>query len=50
MKYADDAADKSYICDIVNSLAENTTKGETSAYWPIPVDVVGFSSGINNRE
>ena len=50
MQYANDGEDRAYVCDIVNSLAENTSKGTTSAYWPIPVDVVGFSSVINNRE
>lgn len=49
MQYANDGEDKAYVCTIVNSLAENTSKGETSAYWPIPVDVVGFSSVVNNR-
>ncbi len=28
----------------------HTSKGKTSAYWPIPVDVVGFSYVISNRE
>jgi len=49
-KYADDAADSTYMCDIINKLAQNTSKGETSAYWPIPIDIIGFSDVINNRE
>jgi hypothetical protein len=32
----------------VNSLAKNTTKGEMSPTWPIPVGVVGFSPVVNN--
>ncbi len=50
MQYANDGENKAYVCNIVNSLAENTSKGKTSAYWPIPVDVVGFSYVISNRE
>ena len=48
MQYANGLEDKTYICGIVNSLAQNTTKGELSPYWPIPVDIVGFSSIVNN--
>ena len=48
MQYTNDVIDGAYICDIINKMAKNTTKGETSAYWPIPVDVIGFSEIISN--
>jgi hypothetical protein len=33
-----------YIRDILNEFAETTARGRISAYWPWPVEVVGFSS------
>jgi hypothetical protein len=48
MQYAENAEDKAYVCDVVNKLAENTAKGEMSAFWPLPVDIVGFSDFISN--
>ena len=50
MQYAEGQEDKQYICEVINELAENTVKGEMNAYWPLPIEVVGFSSIISNRE
>jgi hypothetical protein len=40
----DEGQASAYICDIVNDLAEATGRGKITAYWPLPVEVVGFSS------
>jgi hypothetical protein len=50
MQYAENGEDKAYVCDVLNKLAENTAKGEMNAYWPLPVDIVGFSNFISNCE
>jgi hypothetical protein len=31
-KCQDDMTDGAYVCDIINKMVKNTTKGETSAY------------------
>ncbi|MGI9061218.1 MAG: hypothetical protein ACR2H5_21865 [Ktedonobacteraceae bacterium] len=49
MEYAD-AEDSTYMCMKVNELAAKTDKGEISAYWPMPLDVVSFSAIISNGE
>ncbi len=38
--------DGAYICGILNEMAETTKRGEITAYWPLPVDKVGFSTII----
>ncbi len=43
MQY-DEEEGNSYICEIINEFAETTGRGKISAYWPWPVEVVGFSS------
>jgi hypothetical protein len=40
----DEEESKIYICEIIQELAETTARGKISAYWPWPVEVVGFSS------
>jgi hypothetical protein len=52
MTYADLAAamqrvnkeDEEYICGILNDMAEKTKRGEILAYWPLPIERVGFST------
>jgi hypothetical protein len=47
--YAENGEDEAYMRARVNGLAENTAKGEINAYWPLPVEIVGFSDFISNR-
>jgi hypothetical protein len=49
MQYAKKDEDEAYMCRITVELAENTVKGEINAYWPLPVEIVGFSDHISNR-
>jgi hypothetical protein len=49
MRYAENEEDQSYICEKVNELAKNTSRGEIAAYWPLPIDIVSFSDLISNR-
>ncbi|SRR6266566_690948 len=42
--------DKTYICEIVNDLAEVTPTGQLRPYWPLPVEIVGFSSFVSDEE
>src|SRR5207244_4419026 len=42
--------DKAYICEIVNEMAAKTNKGEITAYWPLPVDIVGFCPIVGDEE
>jgi hypothetical protein len=39
-----------YICELINEFAEKTSRGRISAYWPWPVEVVGFSSLTSDEE
>lgn len=50
MTYAENGEDKVYMCEKVNELAEQTPRGYISTYWPLPVDIVGFSSFTSNEE
>jgi N-glycosylase/DNA lyase len=42
--------DTAYMCEIVNELAEMTRRGQIRAYWPIPIDIVGYSSFTSGEE
>jgi len=52
MQYAanGEAKDAAYVCGMVNGLAEATPRGQISAYWPMPVDIVGFSGFERGEE
>ncbi len=50
MAYAENGEDKVYMCEKVNELAEQTPRGYISTYWPLPVDIVGFSSLMSDEE
>ncbi|MGZ6368065.1 MAG: hypothetical protein ACXWPS_19155, partial [Ktedonobacteraceae bacterium] len=52
MQYATtgDEEDKTYICELVNELAEVTPRGKLRPYWPLPVEIVGFSSFVSDEE
>ncbi len=47
MKYAENGEDKAYMCEKVNELAEKTPRGQISPYWPLPVEIVSFSSFVS---
>ncbi len=49
MQYSENGEVEAYMCRIMDELAENTVKGEINAYWPLPVEIVGFSDHISNR-
>ncbi len=49
MTYAENGEDKAYMCEKVNELAEQTPRGFMSVYWPLPVDIVGFSSFVSDE-
>jgi len=49
MQHAEEE-DKAYICEIVNEMAAKTNKGEITAYWPLPVDIVGFCPIVGDEE
>lgn len=42
--------DIAYICEILNELAEVTARGQLRPYWPLPVEIVGFSSFVSDEE
>ncbi len=50
VQFTDNGEDEAYMRARVNGLAESTTKGEINAYWPLPVEIVGFCDFISNRE
>jgi len=52
MQYAANGGeeDTTYICEIVNELAEMTPRGQLRPYWPLPVEIVGFSSFVSDGE
>jgi DNA invertase Pin-like site-specific DNA recombinase len=50
IQYAENGEDEAYLCAKVNELAQKTVKGKMTAYWPLPLDIVGFSSVISTRE
>jgi hypothetical protein len=49
MKYAENGEDKAYMCEKVDELAEKTPRGHISTYWPLPVDIVSFSSFVSDE-
>lgn len=40
--------DEEYICGILNDMAKKTKRGEIIAYWPLPVERIGFSTTITD--
>ena len=51
MQYATNGEeDSTYICEILNELAEETPRGQLRPYWPLPVEIVGFSSFVSDEE
>jgi hypothetical protein len=44
-----DSEDTEYICGILNEMSEKTKRGNITAYWPLPVEKVGFSSIITDE-
>jgi Resolvase, N terminal domain len=50
MQYTEQEEDKTYMCDTINGLAKNTTRGEISPYWPLPIDVISFVSDVKRNE
>jgi hypothetical protein len=46
----DEEEGNAYICELINEFAEKTSRGRISAYWPWPVEVVGFSSLTSDEE
>jgi hypothetical protein len=42
--------DITYICEIINELAAITPRGQLRTYWPLPVEIVGFSSFVSDSE
>jgi len=49
MKYAENGEDKAYMCEKVNELAEKTPRGQISPYWPLPAELVSFSSFVSDQ-
>jgi hypothetical protein len=52
MQYASEggAEATAYICEIVNELAAATARGRISPYWPLPLEIVGFSGLASDGE
>lgn len=52
MQYAASGGEEdiAYICERVNDLAEVTRRGQIRPYWPMPVDIVGFSGFESGEE
>jgi hypothetical protein len=48
MEYAGEQ-DISYICELINEMAAKTTHANITAYWPLPVEVVGFCTVIDDE-
>jgi len=49
MRYAENGEDKAYMCEKVNELAKKTSRGQISPYWPLPAELVSFSSFVNDQ-
>ena len=45
--YTGDAEERDYLWRAVNTLAENTRRGQISALWFIPVDMISFSQYLS---
>jgi hypothetical protein len=51
MQYATSGEeDSTYICEIINELAAITPRGQLRPYWPLPVELVGFSGLVSDEE
>jgi hypothetical protein len=48
MHYAGEQ-DIAYICEIINEMAAKTSHANITAYWPLPVKVVGFCTVIDDE-
>src|SRR5581483_9611929 len=47
---AENGEDEVYLCEVINTLAEKASKKSMTVYWPVPVDIVGFSSFVSDEE
>ena len=47
---AENGEDEAYLCEVINTLAEGASRKIMTSYWPVPVDIVGFSSFVSNEE
>ena len=50
LQYTEEIGDEAYICEIINELAKQTQRGEINAYWPLPLEIVGFAKAIRIEE
>src|SRR5579871_3874725 len=47
---AENGEDEEYLCEVITTLAKGASRTRMTSYWPVPVDIVGFSSFITENE
>ncbi len=42
--------EEEYMYTLINDLAAHTQKGEITAYWPLPIDIISFVSAVKRTD